>query len=349
MSLAARGKRSLAETLQCDHLSGLLGASVLGTKIVDAHDGTTGRAVLELDTQNDTLPPRLFAKFPPKDEMQRTFVTSAGMGKREALFYEVLSSEVPLRVPRSYAAYSDEEGEDYLMLLEHLVDSDCTFDNAGSRYSLNYVKQVLDAFASLHAAYWDSPRFSTDLSWVEPPLQHEIAIELVGQSLAQHADAMPPVFREMADLYLAEADAIHQLWQRGTPTLIHGDVHDGNLFYDGDRPGFLDWALVAQAPAMRDVGYFLAGTLSSDHQRNAARDLLEHYRAQLQTLGISPPSLGELWQQYQWHAAYVWVGATVTLAMGDAWQPVSYVMGSLERLHDAMETIGSVEAIRNAL
>ncbi|MCX2976129.1 phosphotransferase [Candidatus Marimicrobium litorale] len=349
MSQAPPAKHSLAEALQSDRLSKLLGASVLATRVVDAHDGTTGRAVLELDTLNDTLPPRLFAKFPPEDEMQRAFVTSAGMGKREALFYEVLSSEVPVRVPRSYAAHSDEEGEDYLMLLEHLVDSDCTFDNASSRYSLEYVKQVLNAFASLHAAYWDSPRFSTDLSWVEPPLQHEIAIELVGLSLDQHADAMPAVFREMADLYLSKADAIHQLWRRGTPTLIHGDVHDGNLFYDGDQPGFLDWALVAQAPAMRDIGYFLAGTLSSDDQRNAAGDLLAHYRNQLQMRGIEPPSLEELWQQYQWHAAYVWVGATVTLAMGDAWQPVSYVMASLERLHDAMETIGSVEAIRSAL
>lgn len=347
--MAARDNRPLAEVLSSDRLSGLLRAPVLATRVVDAHDGTTGRAVLELDNREGTLPSRLFAKFPPGDEMQRAFVTSAGMGKREAMFYEVLSGEVPVRVPRSYAAYSDEEGEDYLMLLEHLVDSDCTFDNASNRYSLSYVRQILDAFASLHAAYWDSPRFSTDLSWVEPPLQHEIAIALVSQCLEQHADAMPSVFREMGDLYLAEADAIHQLWQRGTPTLIHGDVHDGNLFYDGDQPGFLDWALVAQAPAMRDIGYFLAGTLSSDDQRTAARDLLAHYRDQLQLRGIDPPPLDELWQQYQWHAAYVWVGATVTLAMGDAWQPVSYVLASLERLHDAMETIGSVAAIRNAL
>ena len=56
-----------------------------------------------------------------------------------------------------------------------------------------------------------------------------------------------------------------------------------------------------------------------------------------------------LWQQYQWHAAYVWVGAAVTLAMGDAWQPVSYVKASLERLHAAMDYLGSVAAIRSAI
>ena len=39
---------------------------------------------------------------------------------------------------------------------------------------------------------------------------------------------------------------------------------------------------------------------------------------------------------------------TVTLAMGDAWQPVNYVKSSLQRLHSALEALGSVEAIRAA-
>ena len=131
--------------------------------------------------------------------------------------------------------------------------------------------------------------------------------------------------------------------------MIHGDVHDANLFYDGDRPGFLDWALVARGPAMRDVGYFLAGTLLEEDQREAGRPLLEFYREQLLSLGAPAPGIDELWQQYQWHAAYVWVGAAVTLAMGDAWQPVNYVMASLEKLHTAMDILGSVDAIRSAL
>ena len=59
--------------------------------------------------------------------------------------------------------------------------------------------------------------------------------------------------------------------------------------------------------------------------------MLAYYRDQLLANGVPAPSTQELWQQYQWHAAYVWVGATVTLAMGDAWQPVSYVLASLER------------------
>jgi thiamine kinase-like enzyme len=201
----------------------------------------------------------------------------------------------------------------------------------------------------LHAAYWAIPRFASDLAWVQPPVQHEIGAKLIGRALQLHADKMPGVFSEMCELYLARTDAIHQLWLRGEPTLIHGDVHDGNMFYDTDHPGFLDWAMVAKGPAMRDVGYFLAGSLTPQDQKDSGRDMLRYYREQLLALGVPAPSEEELWQQYQWHAAYVWVSAAVTLAMGDAWQPVNYLIASMERVHAALETLGSVDAIRSAL
>ena len=336
--------------ISSEWLAHVLDTEVVAVRVVDAHTGTTGRGVLAVDyAQEVALPPRLFVKLPPADELQRAFVCSSGMGRREVLFYQQLSAQVPLRVPRCYHAATDDTGAEYIMLLEHLEDSGCTFRNASSRYSLDYIRQVLAAFARLHAAYWMSPRFDTDLDWVQPPLQHEIAISLVAQALEEHSDAMPAAFRDMGDLYLAEADAIHRLWNRGEATLIHGDVHDGNLFFDSDEPGFLDWALAARGPAMRDVGYFLAGTLSPEDQRAWASELLAYYREQLLVNGAPAPSAQELWRQYQWHAAYVWVGAAVTLAMGDAWQSVDYVKSSLQRLHAALDSLGSVEAIRSAL
>lgn len=333
-----------------DWLTHVLGAPVVSARVVDAHAGTTGRAVLELEYVHAVdLPRRLFVKLPPTDELQRAFVCSSGMGRREVLFYQQLSAEVPLRVPRCYHAASDDSGENYIMLLEHLEDSGCTFRNASSRYSTDYIRQVLGAFARLHAVYWESPRFSRDLAWVQPPLQHNIAVQLITQALQQYSADMPAVFTAMGELYLEETDAIHRLWNQGAATLIHGDVHDGNLFFDSDVPGFLDWALVARGPAMRDVGYFLAGTLSPEDQQAHQQDMLAYYREQLLANGVVAPAEQELWRQYQWHAAYVWVGAAVTLAMGDAWQPTGYVLNSLQCLHSALESLDSVAAIRAAV
>lgn len=336
--------------ISSDWLTHVLDAPVASAAVVDAHAGTTGRAVLELEYAHAVdLPRRLFVKLPPTDELQRAFVCSSGMGRREVLFYQQLSAEVPLRVPRCYHAATDDSGENYIMLLEQLEDSGCTFHNASSRYSIDYFRQVLRAFARQHALYWESPRFSQDLAWVQSPLQHDIAVQLISQALQQYSAEMPAVFSAMGELYLEETDAIHRLWNQGAATLIHGDVHDGNLFFDGDVPGFLDWALVARGPAMRDVGYFLAGTLSPEDQQAHQQDMLAYYREQLLANGVAAPAEQELWRQYQWHAAYVWVGAAVTLAMGDAWQPRAYVLNSLRRLHSAMEGLDSVGAIRAAV
>ena len=336
--------------LSSEWLAQVLDAPVTAFRLTDTHAGTTGRAVVELDyaSARDS-PRRLFVKLPPTDEAQRAFVCSSGMGRREALFYQRLAQEVPLRVPRCYHAATSASGEEYIMLLEHLEDSGCTFHNASTGYSLDYIRRVLAAFARFHAAYWESPRLGRDLAWVQPPLQHDIAVQLVDRALTLHSAAMPAVFRDMGELYLEQTAAIHRLWEEGAATLVHGDVHDANLFMAGDTPGFLDWALLARAPAMRDTGYFLAATLSPVHQQTQQRNLLAYYREQLLANGAPAPALEELWRQYQWHAAYVWVGAAATLAMGDAWQPVNYVLSSLERLHGALEVLDSVAAIRGQL
>lgn len=337
------------QDITTEWLAQALCAPVCAHRIAAAHAGTTGRAVLEIDySGNAEGPARVFVKLPPNDAAQRRFVTSTGMGRREARFYSALSAQLPVRVPRSYYAASDAAGEHYIMLLEHLEDSGCTFNNARTHYSRDYIRKMLDCFARLHAAFWESPRFTDDLKWVEPPMQHNIAQQLVTRALEQYATGMPPVFARMGELYLANADAIHDLWKVGAPTLIHGDVHDGNLFMDAGEPGFLDWAVLARGPALRDVAYFLSGTLRPDDQA-ALPELLAYYRDQLAANGVSPPAADELWAQLQWHAAYVWLGATVTLAMGDAWQPAKYVMSSMGRLHGALEKLDSVQAIRASL
>lgn len=338
------------EDIDASWMGRALNAEVSACHVTDSHSGTTGRGTLEVSYANDTdLPKRFFIKLPPADELQKAFVCSSGMGRREALFYQQLSAEVPVRVPYCYYANSNASGDRYIMLLEHLEDSACTFQNASANYSLDYVRTVLSAFAKLHARYWESPRFSGDLEWVQPPLQHAIAVQLVDKALGKFGSSMPSVFQEMAKLYLAETDAIHRLWNTGESTLIHGDVHDGNLFFDGNHPGFLDWAILARGPGMRDVGYFLAGTMTPNDREAHQREMLVHYRDQLITGGIVPPSLADLWRQYQCHVAYVWVGATVTLAMGDEWQPINYTRKTLSRINEALEDLGSVAAIRAML
>lgn len=265
------------------------------------------------------------------------------------MFYRLLSAEFPVRVPRCYHADWDDSGERYILVLEQLEENGCTFRNASGRYSLDYLRSILAAFATMHAAFWESPRFSGDLAWIRPPLQYPGTQRLVRRAMELYGDSMPPVFSALGALYQSRGEAIHRLWEEGPQTLVHGDVHDGNLFFDRGTPGLLDWAVVARANPLRDVGYFLAGTLKPEDQRSWRGELLAFYRERLLAGGVPAPSADELYRYYQWHAAYVWLGAAVTLAMGDAWQPVNYVRRSLERLHEALEVLDTVASLERAL
>jgi hypothetical protein len=325
------------------------GIQVSGVTIEDADSGTTGRGRISLEYSAALSgPSRVFVKLPPDDEGQRAFVTENGMGRREVLFYSTLSAELPLRVPHSYYADSNEVGDRYIMLLEDLDASACSFRNGSTRYSLEYIREVLAAFARMHGMYWNSKRFSSDLAWVPPPGFHPMAPLLVERALEQYADSMPPVFRAMGDFYLQNTASIHRLWGEGVPTLVHGDVHDANLFYD-KGPGFLDWALVGRTSCMRDVAYFMSGSLKPADRVAHQSELLDFYYAELDRHTEDQVDTAELGEQYRWHAAYVWLGATVTLAMGSEWQPVDYVLGTLERVNPAIEDCDSIASLRNQL
>ena len=330
-------------------LSRVLQAPVQACSVLAGHEGTTGR--LELALQHEAgpaLPARLFVKLPPSSAEQQAFVLESGMGAREARFYRHAAPGLPIRIPHCYFADCSDDGRRYILLLEHLEDSGCRFRPA-ALYSLDWVRRVLSALAALHAHFWESPRFAADLSWLEGPPQSAMGAKLLANALHMHGDALPPLFRELGELYLTETSAVHRLWREGPETLQHGDPHDGNQFLDGEQPGFLDWGVVARGPGMRDVGYFLAGTLRSEH-RALVPELLGWYRDELLACGItSPPDAGALWQQYQWHAFYVWVSCACTLGAGERLQPSAFVLAALERLHPTLAAHEVAGAVRAAL
>jgi len=328
------------------------GVSVASVDVQDAHTGTTGRALIKLHyTVNPGLPEQLFVKLPPADKQQRAFVAEVGMGKREARFYRELADSIPVATPRCFFADSNAAGDRYIMLLENLQARACSFRNASEHYSLDYVRAVLAAFARQHAMFWNSPRFSADLAWVQPPQFHPIGPQLVKRAVDQYGASMPAVFSQLGRFYVDQAARIHGLWEQGEPTLVHGDIHDGNLYFDPDfgvagGPGFLDWALLSRTSCMRDVAYFLSGTVTPEDRRNHLDDLLEFYFSALEAAGVSALDRPALLHQYRWHVAYVWVAAATTLAMGSEWQPIKYVSRTMDRLNQAIADSDCISALQ---
>jgi aminoglycoside phosphotransferase (APT) family kinase protein len=326
------------------------GAAVRAIAVAEAHSGTTGRARVVLTHDDARLPGSLFVKLAPFDVAQRAFVDQIGMGVCEARFYSELAAQVPVRHPRPWYAAHDDAGR-YVMVLEDLSAVGARYPEQNTPDLSAFVERTIDAFAALHAPFWGSPRFAADgdLAWVERRSRgYGSAVPLVTFAVEQLGQNLPDASRRLADVYLPRADRIAELLAQGTPTLIHGDAHLGNMFAVGATPGFLDWAMVSAAPGMRDVTYFLGASVPTDLRRRRERELIGRYCARLRDGGVAFDG-DAAYEQYRLQLVTPWIAAVVTAAMGSHWQPVEIGMAATRRADAAIEDHGVADLLRALL
>jgi hypothetical protein len=322
------------------------GCEARAVTIVDAHSGTTGRARLRVDWEQAAgAPSALFAKLTPTDPAQREMVISTGMGRREARFYAELAAEMPVLVAAPVHSLWNEDGSAYLMLMEDLAARGSRFPHWTDAGVPDYADSMMEELARLHSHFQDSARFESDLNWVDPPMRSEWGPLLVNAAVEQFGDDMPAAFHEMARIYIDHTDAVNDRLDAGPHTLIHGDSHLGNLFVDGSRVGYLDWACFCHAPGIRDVAYFTASSLPTELRRNREETLLRRYLDSLDRA----PSFEDAWQQYRLFTLCSWVAATVTAGAGSRMQPLEVGLRSMQRATDALIDLETLELFRGDL
>jgi len=176
--------------------------------------------------------------------------------------------------------------------------------------------------AKLHAEFWESPRFGAELSWVRSRENGQrsmgwerfVSAQLLKVAEKRFGPKMPDEFRRACVVVRTRRDVLEDLWARGPRTLVHGDPHLGNLFFDADRVGFLDWQVIQHAPGMRDVSYFLCNSLRTELRRVHEADLIRHYLGTLGEREVHPIPFEDAWQQHRLFALYSWLAATFTAA-----------------------------------
>jgi aminoglycoside phosphotransferase (APT) family kinase protein len=147
---------------------------------------------------------------------------------------------------------------------------------------------------------------------------------------------------------MTRADGIAALLVEGTPTLVHGDAHFGNLFAVGDMPGFLDWAMVSAAPGLRDVAYFLGNSVPTELRRARERELVAGYCERLRALGVAL-DVETAWEQYRVHLVSAWLAAVITAAMGSQWQPIEIGTAATQRANASIEDHAVAELLHRRL
>ncbi|MCU1391747.1 MAG: hypothetical protein JWM34_175 [Ilumatobacteraceae bacterium] len=291
------------------------GVRVSGVDVLAERGSTNHHVRLGLTYDEPAgAPATLFCKMASIDPAHRAAIGSTGMGAREAHFYAELATSVPMRTPISHFAASAEDGA-FVLLLEDLSTTGCVMSDGTWGISPDLAAGALEDLARLHVQFEAPGALDAIRPWVSTasPGAAEFTVGMLRHVVDSHPDALSPAYIAVAEMYIADPDAVIGLWQAGQQTLIHGDTHIANLFIDGSRVGFLDWGLLTTMTPMRDVSYFLTMSMMPEDRRAVEGDLLQHYVDVHASLGGFPLSLEEAWHAHRVHTGYTVLASFLSL------------------------------------
>jgi aminoglycoside phosphotransferase (APT) family kinase protein len=332
--------------------SQILDTDVEAVDVIDAHSGTTGRALVRL-AAGRAIPDTLFVKLQPFTRDQRELIRQVGLGVAEARVYANFDSEVPVRIPRVWHSAYNSTDAAFVMVLEDLSASGCRFPATDDDDIMQVASSTVEELAKLHAAYRDR-----DLSWLPTPegmrrkpndpklvARRTMFIKL---ALEQFGAEMPPAFTRLAELYIDRFFDVVGLFGQGEHTLIHGDSHIGNLFVDNGRTGFYDWAVASRGPGMRDVAYFMCNSVPTQLRRAHEDELVGLYRRTVESHGAMLDDAAAR-DQYRLFSVYSWIAATSTAAMGSKWQPIEIARPAMVRATEAIDDLDAIGLLEERL
>ncbi|MDA1004210.1 MAG: phosphotransferase [Chloroflexi bacterium] len=237
--------------------------------------------------------------------------------EREVRFYREIAQTTSARVPRCYLAEYNAATDEHVLLLEDLGASH-EAGNSARDVSPDDVALCLNELALLHAAHWREPdplpaeAMTERRSFFRSSLAEcrEFLSEIVGPELLARLDAFDGWIMPWAERL-----------NRGALSLIHADVHAGNVLFPtrrGERAVMVDWQGWRGGPPARDVGRALVLMMDVEVRRRSEREIVAEYCALLRRNGVAYDD--ELaFADYRIAAAYQWSWAVTFARRRDAW------------------------------
>jgi hypothetical protein len=232
------------------------------------------------------------------------------MYENEVAFYRQLRHELDVEAPRAYGSVFDPESGQFGVLMEDLALRSARFPNATTAVSIDEMRGIVTTLATLHAHYWASPRFASDLAWVATPCARgmdpvfrKLGLELVSDQVARNdykAELIRPLGRSLPEMFAA-LWKVQELLASEPTTLLHGDPHIGNTYLLPDGTGgLLDWQLMVRGRWAHDLTYALVTGLDTESRRSHERELIGYYLGELRERGVETvPSDGEAWELHR--------------------------------------------------
>lgn len=330
-------------------LSKLMGTTVRSVRVLDRDAGTSSRARLVLTGKN--VPESVFVKVAAETTATRLMGELGRLGHTEVRFYNELAPQLH-GVPYAYGAAFDTWTGRYLLILEDLPAGSCEFPDTLHPLSPDRASLIVELLADLHASFWDRlPRdHRGPLGWLYTP-SGDVTSLLTGslmhasiKRLAGRTEIPVENGAFIADNYRAVAALID------TPphTVMHGDAHPGNMYFDGGKAGLLDWQAVRRGHPSRELAYTLITSLTPEDRVANQRELLDDYRRALAAAGGPDLDRDELWRRYRQGALYAYVAPLITAGMGGM-QVEGIAMEGLRRGVAALDDLETIAALKSCL
>ena len=313
---------------------------------------TAARAVLELDYvagHDEGLPRRVLLKT----VLVRPGAPSS-LYRNEVRFYRKLRPELGIETPQAYASVFDEASGTFGVVMEDVRLRSARFPNATESMSALEIENALAQLAGLHANFWESPRFSTDLAWLWTPRSggfydflkaggYAFIQQLIDRSEYKQS-LIARIGRPFDELWQSLWKA-QEILDSGPSTLLHGDTHLGNTYLlPKGRVGLLDWQLMNRGQWAHDVTYLLVTSLDTSFRRKHERDLIDHYLERLRAHGVvSAPDREAAWLLYRQAAIWGFLIGWMICPTENYGEEI--LRANLDRLTAALEDLDTFAAL----
>lgn len=265
----------------------------------------------------------------------------------EVEFFRDLAPGLSVNLPRSYLQLIDPDTPNGLLLLEDLTLGGARFGRQTTPLEPDEMRRVLALQAGYHGAYWKSPKLDA-LTWltrggmvVESDVCGIFLDFWSTASAAPRWEHVPQTLRDPA-LIRRAIDRLHANDARDANCIVHGDAHQGNLFFDPDgTPGYLDWATIMYGHWAFDVAYLMVGSQSVENRRGLEKDQLAFYLDALAAAGGERITFDDAWRAYRQHA--MWMFMTTLCPV--EFHPEEICIHNAQRACAAITDLDSVAAL----
>jgi len=268
------------------------------------------------DDGDGLLPETVVAKLPSVLPENRALGLMLGFYESEHRLYSELSTDLGLRTPRCWFSGGDAESGRYALIIEDVGGLERVDQFEGA--DIGHAEQVIDAAASMHAKWWQSPALAA-LPWLAQG--HGDAIKIFGDIMRAAWPAFATATeaaidredRALTERFIASFNDVVDEIADDPWTLVHRDFRVDNMMFDVDGPVVFDWASPAIGGGFYDFAYFVGGSLAVETQQAAWDELVARYVDGLASKGIAVPSGDELHRQLVYGALYCLIVPVMTV------------------------------------